>query len=151
MIRQIGELVDREKTARQIVSEIEKGFASPALLPLNPSRSCVYLIWRGPWMAAGRDTFITDMLRRCGFENLATRKEGRYPSLTAEELESLNPEVVLLSSEPYPFAERHLAEMQALLPTARVMLADGELFSWYGSRLLNSPAYFSTLTVHFNN
>ena len=74
------------------------------------------------------------------FEN-----KKRYPEVSIEELQTLNLELLLLSSEPYPFKEKHINEMQALLPNTKIVLADGELFSWYGSRLLKAPSYFSQL------
>jgi ABC-type hemin transport system substrate-binding protein len=93
-------------------------------------------------MAAATGTFIDDMLRRAGFVN-AFAELSRYPEITAEQLAMVAPQRILLSSEPYPFAEKHFAEFQQICPTAKVEIVDGELFSWYGSRLLKSAAYFS--------
>ena len=95
-------------------------------------------------MVAASGTFIDDMLRRAGFANVFAGR-GRYPEITAAEVARATPARILLSSEPYPFREKHVAEMQAICPTARVEVVDGELFSWYGSRLRHSAAYFATL------
>lgn len=95
-------------------------------------------------MAVGRDTFIHDMLERAGYENL-TQSYTRYPSLQPEEMKALNPEVILLSSEPYPFKTKHLNELAEICPDAEIKLVDGELFSWYGSRLLHAGPYFQSL------
>ena len=95
-------------------------------------------------MSVGGDTFVSAMLGEAGFVNVCGERE-RYPTLTPDELAALAPEVVLLSSEPYPFKEQHLAEVAALVPEAKVALADGELFSWYGSRILLAPDYFRRL------
>ncbi|PAW94174.1 cobalamin-binding protein [Mucilaginibacter sp. MD40] len=141
MIEHVGQITATTEKAKQIASEIKSGFKT--LKGLSATLSCVYLIWKNPYMAAGADTFIHDMLQSCGFNNLV--KEGRYPVLTDDELKKLNPDVLLLSSEPYPFAEKHIQEFKKLLPNTRVNLVDGELFSWYGSRLLYSPAYFISL------
>lgn len=110
-------------------------------------RTAVYLIWKGPYMAAGHDTFIYDMMQRCGLRSLIT--ESRYLELSEEQLLELHPELVLLSSEPFPFKEKHVEELRQLLPNAKVMLVDGELFSWYGSRLRDSPTYFKALMAQW--
>jgi ABC-type hemin transport system substrate-binding protein len=94
-------------------------------------------------MAAGGNTFIDSQLREMGLHNSIT--ESRYPALTSEEIGDLKPDLILLSSEPYPFKEKHIGELQALCPTSRIALVDGEMFSWYGSRLLQAPAYFNAL------
>ena len=103
-------------------------------------RRAVYLIWKDPWMAAGGDTFISDMMRCAGLSN-ALGDRMRYPVVTIDELVSLKTDLILLSSEPYPFRERHLAELRRRIPDAKVALVDGEMFSWYGSRMLSSIPY----------
>lgn len=139
MIQSIAEITDSE--AFQWIDKIETGFAE--LKPLNSSKRVLYLIWKNPFIAAGSNTFINDMLERCGFENVIS--QTRYPELTEQQILELNPEVVLLSSEPFPFKEKHIKELQELLPNAIVKLVDGEIFSWYGSRLKLAPFYFSEL------
>ena len=94
-------------------------------------------------MAAGQGTFINEMLKVAGFENQV--KKDRYPELTVQEIKDLATEVVLLSSEPYPFKDKHIEELKAELPNVEVRLVDGEMFSWYGSRLVKAPAYFKSL------
>jgi hypothetical protein len=84
------------------------------------------------------------MLTICGFTNVFSTK-SRYPQITENDLVVANPELIMLSSEPYPFKEKHILEFKRICPDAEVIIADGELFSWYGSRLLNSPAYFIKL------
>ena len=95
-------------------------------------------------MAAGGDTFINDMMQRCGFNNIY-KNEPRYPEINIEQLQQLNCKVLLLSSEPFPFKQKHIAELQPLLPNTKIILVDGEMFSWYGSRLMLAPAYFLRL------
>ena len=72
-------------------------------------------------------------------------EEERYPEITAKQLAEANPELILLSSEPYPFKEKHIQEFKEICPNAKVVIVDGEIFSWYGSRLLQAPAYFGQL------
>ena len=107
--------------------------------------TAAYLIWKNPYMAAGNDSFINDMLERCGFKNCINKP--RYPEISISELIGLNPDVVLLSSEPYPFREKHIDELKEMNPTSQVVLVDGEMFSWYGSRLLKVADYFNRLNL----
>ncbi len=101
----------------------------------QPNRgSAAYLIWRDPYMSIGGDTYIHSVLTRLGYAN-ACAHHLRYPNLSDEALTRLAPKHVLLSSEPFPFRARHLAELQQICPNAEVSLVDGELFGWYGSRL----------------
>lgn len=146
MIREVGKLTGRAAKGEEISGNIESGFVS--LGKAKAVQRVAYAIWRNPWMWAGGDTFIDEMLRRCGWENVLA-ENARYPEVSLEEIAALHPDRVLLSSEPYPFAEKHLAEVQAAIPGAKVELVDGELFSWYGSRLLQSPAYFQKLVDGF--
>ena len=142
MIRRVGALTGKQQLADPLAAEIADSFA--ALAAPEPPVSAAYFIWRKPYMAAASGTFIDDMLRRAGFGNVFARL-GRYPEVTPEQLAAAAPERILLSSEPYPFKDKHLAEFQALCPKAEIQLVDGELFSWYGSRLRLSAAYFQAL------
>lgn len=145
MIEKIGALVNRVEEARMIKNNIQSSFHQ-----LNKSnKSAVYFIWREPYMAAGKGTFIGDILYRLGLQNKIEDDNARYPELNIEEIRTLNPELIFLSSEPYPFKEVHLNELQALLPHTKIVLVDGELFSWYGSRLQKSVAYFNDLIKLF--
>jgi ABC-type Fe3+-hydroxamate transport system substrate-binding protein len=141
MIEALGALTRRSMMATELNQQIASAFRG--LEPLRPAKRCLYLIWCNPYMVAGSNTFIDDMLKWCGFENAAANLEGRYPELDAEGIRALAPELVLLSSEPYPFKDSHADELRALLPnTSKCMLVDGTYFSWYGSRLAESPRYF---------
>lgn len=141
MIRSIGELTSSETRAAAIISSITSAFAT---LKRHHSKRALYLIWRKPWMAAGSQTFIHTILEMLGLVNCLANKP-RYPEITSDEISSLKPDVILLSSEPYPFQEKHCEEIQQLAPTARIMLVDGEMFSWYGSRLMYAPGYLNKL------
>lgn len=140
MMELVGELVGRQEEAVRLAEEISRRFK--ALRP-KPSKRCVYLTWNDPIIAVGPETFIHDMLQKSGFENVVSTP--RYPQLTSEILKSLNPEVLLLSSEPFPFQEKHRTFFKELIPDCKIVLVDGEMFSWYGSRLLHSPVYFNQL------
>jgi ABC-type Fe3+-hydroxamate transport system substrate-binding protein len=139
MVLRLGEIFKVEKRAKSILEQIQDDF----LKKVKFKGTTVYLIWNKPMMAAGSDTFINEMLSYAGFENLI--QTSRYPELSKDELVRLNPEYLLLSSEPFPFKAKHFEEFEELLPKAKIKLVDGELFSWYGSRLLKSKEYFSTM------
>lgn len=149
MIAGLGQITGTAEKSQEIITRIRTGFTELQTLNLtpetpNPKLKTAYLIWRNPYMTIGNDTFIHDMLTRCGLENIFTN-QTRYPETTIEELRNKNCELLLLPSEPYPFKENHVAELQQQLPNTKILLCDGEMFSWYGSRLLEAPAYFRQL------
>ena len=146
MIRQVGLVTGAKDRASALAAEIDASFAAlatPAAGAAAPV-SVAYFIWRKPYMAAATGTFIDDMLRRAGFAN-AFAGVSRYPKISAGQLAAAAPQRIFLSSEPYPFAAKHVAEFQDLCPAAKIEVVDGELFSWYGSRLQQSAAYLSQL------
>ncbi len=141
MIRSLGELIGQTSKAQTLVAGIEKAFSE--IQPLTRPLRTAYFIWRKPWMTVGGDTFIHDMLQRCGFTNLFA-DQSRYPTIDPARPGQLRSRPALLRTLPLP-GQTHLKEIQTLLPNAIVRLVDGELFSWYGSRLLQAPAYFQRL------
>lgn len=143
MIHDLGSLLSCELKSSQLIQEIQVNFEQ--LDQLNTrDRKILYLIWQKPFMSVGSDTFIHDLLTRCGLTNVMESKT-RYPELTIEGIQQLKPDIVFLSSEPFPFSEEHVATFQKLLPEARIELVDGEYFSWYGSRLIDASNYFIEL------
>ena len=148
MIRAVGTLTGRTQEAISLAEDIRQAF----LISTTSSRALrtAYFIWKAPWMAAGGDTFIQHMLGRCGLVNIF-RGRNRYPVVELEELAKNDCELVLLSSEPYPFREKHIAGIRTVLPSAAIGLVVGEMFRWYGSRLLQSPAYFRQLRESLKN
>lgn len=174
MIAAMGALLDRNEAATNLKLEIESRFhrfqahdfrfqvsGSATLTTLYPPDSVLrspdkepqttnlkktaYFIWRKPYMVAGHNTFINEMLKLCGLKNVFTEKESRYPEVGTDEIIKAKPEVILLSSEPYPFKEQHIKEFSEMLPDSKIIVVDGEIFSWYGSRLLKAPDYFMEL------
>ena len=103
-----------------------------------------YLIWQDPYMAAGGDTFIHSMMTFCGFKNIF-KEIPRYPVISIQQMQLADCRLLLLSSEPFPFKQKHVEEFSAKMPGTRILLVDGQFFSWYGSRLVLAPAYFADL------
>lgn len=142
-INEIGTLVNRAPEASYLNHLIDAGFRDLQTLAKTApfgGLGAAYFIWRKPYMVAGRNTFIDDILRKIGLNNVI--EEVRYPEVTLSALQLLKPDFVFLSSEPYPFAQKHIEEMQNELPNAKIILVDGEMFSWYGSRLVKAVQYF---------
>lgn len=144
MMLKIGALTGRAIQAQALVQKIEAAFSLHPLPTTFHPLPCAYFIWRKPYMVAGSETFIDDMLRAAGFENVFA-SQSRYPEITLEQLAAAAPAVILLSSEPFPFSEKHFPAFREACPQAEIKVVDGELFSWYGSRLLRAPAYFQKL------
>jgi len=141
MIIKIGDITGTQEKAKNLSHTIAARFRN---LPASATINTAYFIWKNPYMAVGAHTFIHEIMRQAGFSNVFAHL-NRYPVISSELLQSINPQLILLSSEPYPFREKHQQEFKSLCPQATVLLVDGELFSWYGSRLQFTPAYLQSL------
>lgn len=141
MIRTVGEIVNRAEEAIEITNRIYTSFNQLKKM----DKLVLYLIWNNPFMAAGKATFIGDMINKMGLKNVLLDSIARYPQLTLNDIKELNPELIYLSSEPFPFGLKHIEELKSILPQSKIQLVDGEMFSWYGSRLLKSVRYFNQL------
>ncbi|MBA3829272.1 MAG: ABC transporter substrate-binding protein [Taibaiella sp.] len=146
MIKGVGAITNTETKAAQLLADITNGFSQ--LNKTNTPKHVAYFIWRNPWMSIGGDTFISDMLARINWQNVLADKT-RYPEIELAVLKGYDPELILLSSEPYPFKEKHIAEINAVLPDAQVILVDGEMFSWYGTRMLKAIEYLKNLAEQY--
>lgn len=142
MIISVGRLINKTHEAEELQRSIINGFST---LPKLQNATCLYFIWRKPWMLAGHNTFINDLLYKIGLSNLAKNLDARYPVINADEIAKLSPNYIFLSSEPYPFKQIHIDELQLISPHSSIKLVDGEMFSWYGNRLIPAIAYFKNL------
>lgn len=130
-IHRLGQKLQVTEQAGELISDIQDRLTDR---PGEPELRTAYMIWKDPWMSIGGDTYIHDVLEHWNLPNIYGSR-SRYPKLDLNELQSYNPDLVLLSSEPYPFREKHLAQVQEVCPAARVLLVEGEWFSWYGSHM----------------
>ncbi|MDP4265658.1 MAG: helical backbone metal receptor [Bacteroidota bacterium] len=147
MIEQVGSMTGKKEAAETVINRIKINFSG---LPADHSPlTTAYLIWQNPYMAAGGDTFINSMLQAAGFKNIFSA-QTRYPEITIPGLLIANCQLLFLSSEPFPFKQKHIDKLQPLLPNTKILLVDGEMFSWYGSRLLKAPDYFVKLHEQVN-
>ncbi len=143
MMTMVESICGKKREAEVLTKSIIKEFETLQFSENSRPRTA-YLIWREPYMTIGGDTFIHQMLQYAGFDNLF-KDQTRYPVIDIPQLQELDCRLLLLSSEPYPFGQKHIDELKDLLPHTKIMLVDGELFSWYGSHLLEAPAYFKKL------
>ena len=141
MIFEVSGFTNSEEKGIEILRAISK--AKDAFNEPIDLKKAVYFIWNDPYMVVGKNTFIDDMLYHAGYVNVVM--ENRYLELSIENLKALDPEVVLLSSEPFPFKKKHVEELKKHLPEAEIKIVDGEMFSWYGSKLAAAFPYFASL------
>ncbi len=145
MIQDIGEITYKEEIAYTLQKYILQKFVSlRKKTEQNKKIRAAYFIWKDPYMVAAGETFINNLLPYCGVDNIFSN-ETRYPEIELKSLTVKKCALILLSSEPYPFKEKHQKDMEELLPGVPVLLVDGEMFSWYGSRLSKAAAYLEKL------
>lgn len=142
MIEQIGVLTNTSHKAQQIISKIKLNFNA---FTAFPQKKAAYFIWRQPYMVAGHSTFINHLLKRLHLVNVFENLKGRYPQINTNQLKQIAPELIFLSSEPYPFKQKHIDELKTIVPQAKIILVDGEMFSWFGSKMIAAPNYFNAL------
>lgn len=152
LIEQYGKLFNCEQSAAKIKDKILFGWNDfQHYIKNKPIRKIAYFIWKDPWMVAANNTFINYLLEINHFSNVYDNKE-RYPEIDIKSIgKTVYPELILLSSEPYPFKQKHIEEIKQYQITSKVVLVDGEYFSWYGSRLINAFKYFKDLHVSLEN
>jgi ABC-type Fe3+-hydroxamate transport system substrate-binding protein len=148
MIKDVGQLVGKEELSNSMVANISE--ALNACMPKSRF-STLYLIWYDPIMAVGSKNYINDLMTRCGFDNILGNNNSRYPELNFEEIAAKSPELILLSSEPFPFKSKHQRELQQQFPKSNIVLVDGEMFSWYGSRMRQAVNYLAEVIVNADN
>jgi ABC-type Fe3+-hydroxamate transport system substrate-binding protein len=139
MIEQVGLMCGKEQEALKLSTKIIHGFNE--ISSIGEGRGLLYLIWDEPSFVVGKNTFIDSIIEKIGFINACDL--SRYPNLS--ELPNPNPDLIFLSSEPFPFNEQHIEKYQKLFPNSKIIFVDGEMFSWYGSRMLEAVRYFGKL------
>jgi ABC-type Fe3+-hydroxamate transport system substrate-binding protein len=142
MMEQLGIMVGKEKEASKLVGQIRA--ALETVRGVFNGQRVAYFIWSRPYMFAGSNTFIDSVLNHMGLVN-AVGSLVRYPVLEIEDLQNAHPDYCFLSSEPYPFNDSHAKTIGSLLTDSKVLVVDGEIFSWYGSRLIKMPDYIRAL------
>jgi ABC-type Fe3+-hydroxamate transport system substrate-binding protein len=144
MISDVGLMVGQQSAADELATKVQSNFKN---LP-QIGGTVLYFIWSKPYMVVGPNTFIGHIIECLGFTNLISDPAVRYQEITEEAIALLNPDHLLLSSEPFPFKVEHKVEF-AKLSESKGHLVDGEMFSWYGSKMLEMKAYFEVLGKEF--
>lgn len=133
-MHELGKELGAEKESNKLIEQINEVLND---IPDEPPLRTAYFIWKDPYMTVGSDTYIHNVMEHWKLQNVFSDKR-RYPKVNFYDVADKEPELILLSSEPYPFKEKHLSEFEEAFPNARVLLAEGEWFSWYGSHMLHS-------------
>lgn len=142
MMTDTATLTNRRSQADNLIQTIRSQFSG--IKPTLNHLRVAYLIWKNPYMAAGHSTFIHHILELTGMKNVFEHLP-RYPQFSIEALQLLSPDVILLSSEPFPFSDKHISDFRLCFPDTQIALVDGEMFSWYGSRLQFTSQYLAHL------
>ncbi|MEM7542863.1 MAG: helical backbone metal receptor [Pseudomonadota bacterium] len=142
----VGGIFNREAQARRLAGAFERALQRLKALPEVEPRKVLYLIWRDPWMTVTPETYIARMLKLINWETVPSSADARYPEIDLAEQASAS-DLILLSSEPYPFRDKHLDEVRALSNGVHTMIVDGEMLSWYGSRAIPGLQYLATLAT----
>lgn len=145
LLKNLGKLFGKEDRAQLFNLKIYDVLNQAKL---DTPVKAAYLIWKNPYMTIGSDTFIHRVLTEIGFENIFKDKT-RYPQITTEDL--ADADVIMLSSEPFPFKEKHIEELQVFYPDKKIMIVDGEAFSWYGTHIAKCENYFKELLTEIHS
>lgn len=147
LISSYGKIFNVDEKASSLVYVIQEEREKFKLsFSSKSNKKVAYFIWKNPYMIAASNTFIDTMIKEAGFKNVF-ESEKRYPKISLDNLVLKQADIIMLSSEPYPFKEEHVKELKELFNHKEVIIVDGELFSWYGSRLIKSYKYFENLTL----
>jgi ABC-type Fe3+-hydroxamate transport system substrate-binding protein len=147
LMEDYGTLFKVTDQSHNIIEQIQRQAKNYANFMIGrPRPKVAYLIWKKPWMLAAGDTFVNHLLEVAGYDN-AFKHLLRYPQVELSDLKNAAIDILFLSSEPYPFSEKHKKELETLLPGIQIVLVDGEFFSWYGSRLRLAFNYFRALSL----
>jgi len=139
LLKNLGNLLNQEERAQLFNLKIYDILNQSKL---DTPVKAAYLIWKNPYMTIGSDTFIHKIMSEIGFENIF-KDRTRYPEIRTEDL--ADADVIMLSSEPFPFKEKHIEELKAFYPDKKIMIVDGEAFSWYGTHIAKCENYFKEL------
>lgn len=146
MISDFGQLFNKRTEAQKWIDKLNFAYQDFQLFIKDQSiKKVAYFIWANPYMVAGKETFINELLKLNHFQNIYEEK-GRYPEIELKKIRlEGDPDLVFLSSEPFPFKDEHAFEIGRFTHHAKTIFVDGEYFSWYGSRLLKAFEYFKKL------
>lgn len=138
-LNELGDLLNKKEIAHYYNQKIKDIFT---FKQKSHPKKVAYLIWKNPYMTVGSDTFIHEILDKLGFENLC-KNQVRYPEISIQQMKQAD--YIFLSTEPYPFKQKHIEDLQLKFPDQKIILVDGEAFSWYGTHLAKCGNYYQSL------
>lgn len=144
MMKNLSVILNKQSETQKLISEIKASLAQVKNSFSN--KTVAYFIWNKPYMLAANTTYINFVLNYLGLKNAAENLQ-RYPLVDNETLKKLNPSICFLSSEPFPFKQKHVLELQKILPTSKIIIVNGEVFSWYGPRMLYLAEFVKQLKI----
>jgi ABC-type Fe3+-hydroxamate transport system substrate-binding protein len=145
LIKTYGSLFSKETQAVNLCEKIERKLSKfQVYAQSKPKLKIAYFIWKDPWMVAANNTYINHLLYTNKYTNYYENLE-RYPEVSIENIDSKELDVIFLSSEPFPFSDKHFSEIKSIHQNTKIILVDGEMFSWHGSRLIKAFDYFIEL------
>lgn len=153
LYQEFGRLFDREREAALLVADYASARGELAGAVRDAGlRSVLYLVWKNPWMTVSRSTYISSLLATANLATLPANSTSRYPALAADDTVWHEADVILLSSEPYTFRQKHADDLSRRLPASRpVLLVDGEMLSWYGNRAIAGLRYLKQLRANVDS
>lgn len=150
MMTEVGKITQTQDKAVELVNEIQQLLDELAVIGSDRKKKALVFIWKDPYMIAGRDTYIHEVLKLIGYETAIHRDEERYPQVTVEQIVDSKPDLLLFTSEPFPYSSCELQIFHGKIPTCKKLIVNGEYFSWYGSRMRKSFQYFKQLKRQLN-
>lgn len=144
LFRLFGGIFNAAIRAEQLCQSLQQQLS--VLLRAEQTKKVLYCIWKDPWMTVSQDTYIANMLSLRGWQQWQVDSPLRYPQFDWADSSLQDVELVLLSTEPFSFTQKHAKELQEQIQKP-VLLVDGEMLSWYGSRAIQGIAYLSALSV----
>ncbi|WP_172276889.1 ABC transporter substrate-binding protein [Chryseobacterium sp. LAM-KRS1] len=144
LLKTLGNIFQKEERAKAYNLKIYEVLNQTKI---SSKIKAAYLIWKNPYMTVGADTFIHRILTEIGIEN-SFKDKTRYPEVTIQDL--ADTDLIMLSSEPFPFKEKHIAELKEYYPDKKIIIVDGEAFSWYGTHIAKCGNYFKELVAEID-
>lgn len=144
LIINAGSLIFHHFQARDYCMKLEEIWATNRL---QKEIKVAYLIWKKPFMTVGGDTFVSQVLSQLGFQNIFENRQ-RYPAIELSDLKGAD--IIMLSTEPYPFTEKNIPEFQTVFPNKQVIVVDGEAFCWFGTHPAKCGDYYQRLLQQFS-
>ncbi len=150
LFRFFGRLFDREDQAEKLCQSFDSAWEELKTIQADlPDRKVLYLIWKDPFMTVSQDTYISQMLNLINWHSLGHDENRRYPEVpsTSDSIEKAD--LILFATEPFPFKDENLKEFSQEHPEikAELKIVDGEVFSWYGSRSIQSLRLLKQMVV----